>query len=62
MVNFSLKRSSRRRVEHQKRNEFRVMGTLNSSSIDELGNWCYQRLVGAPRKYQAQQGGFEATP
>ena len=41
--------------------KFRVMGTLNSSSIDELGKWCYQRLVGAPRKYQAQQGGFVAT-
>ena len=34
---------------------------LNSSPIDELGNWCHSRLVGAPRKYQAQQGGSMAT-
>ena len=30
----------------------------NSSPIDELGNWCQQRLVGAQCKYEAQQGGF----
>ena len=30
---------------------------LNSSPIDDLGNWCHQKLVGAPRKYQAQHGG-----
>ena len=34
---------------------------LNSSPIDELGNWCYQKLVGSPRKYQAQHGGSMAT-
>ena len=35
--------------------------SLNSSSIDELGNWCHPRLVGALHKYQAQQGGSMAT-
>ena len=27
----------------------------------ELGNWCHERLVGAPQKYQAQQGDSMAT-
>lgn len=35
---------------------------LNSSPIDELGNWCQERLVGAPPKYKAQQGGFHGNP
>ena len=34
---------------------------LNSSSIDELGNWCHQRLVGALHKYKAQKGDSMAT-
>ena len=34
---------------------------LNSPSMDELGNWCHQRLVGPPWKYKAQQGGSMAT-
>lgn len=34
---------------------------LNSSLIDELGNWCHQRLIGAPLKYQAQQEGSMAN-
>ena len=34
---------------------------FNSSPINELGNWCYQRLVGALQKYQAQQGGSMAA-
>ena len=34
---------------------------LNSSPVDELGNWCHPRLVGALGKYQAQQGGSMAT-
>ena len=31
--------------------------TLNLLPIDELGNWCHQRLVGSQWKYKAQQGG-----
>ena len=29
--------------------------------IDKLGSGCHQRLVGAPQKYKAQQGGSMAT-
>ena len=29
--------------------------------MDELGNWCQERLVGAPREY-AQQEGFHGDP
>ena len=32
---------------------------LNSSPKDELGNWYPERLVGAQRKYEVQQGGFQ---
>jgi len=39
-----------------------VLWYLNSSPIDELGNWSQERLVGAPRKYEAQQGGFHGDP
>ena len=28
----------------------------------ELGNWCHERLMGSPRKYEAQQGGFHGDP
>ena len=28
----------------------------------ELGNWCQQRLIGAQRKFVAQQGGFHGDP
>jgi len=35
--------------------------SINSLPINELGNWCHQRLVGALLKYQAQQGGSMAT-
>ena len=28
-----------------------------NETIDELGNWCHERLVGAQHKYEAQQGG-----
>jgi len=34
---------------------------LNSSSKDELRNWCHQRLVGAGEN-KAQQGGFHGNP
>ena len=34
---------------------------LNSFPIEEFGNWCHQTLVGAPQKYQAQNGGSMAT-
>ena len=34
---------------------------LNSSPIDDLGNWCHQKLVGTPLKYQAQHGGSMAA-
>jgi len=30
--------------------------------IDELGNWCLERLVGTLCKYEAQQGGFHGDP
>jgi len=30
--------------------------------IDELGNWCQERLVRALCKYEAQQGGFHGDP
>ena len=33
----------------------------NIKLIDELGNWCHQRLVGGPQKYNAQPGGSMAT-
>ena len=39
-----------------------IYSTLNSSPIDELGNWCQERLVGGLRKYEAQQGGFHGDP
>ena len=26
---------------------------LNSSEIDEVGNWCQESLSGVPRKYEA---------
>ena len=35
---------------------------LNSSPIDELGNWCHQRLVGHQQIYKAQQGDFHGNP
>ena len=38
------------------------MLTLNALPIDELGNWCQPRLVGALCKYQAQQGGSYREP
>ena len=31
----------------------RVTSNFNSSPIDELGNWCQEKLVRAPRKYEA---------
>ena len=34
---------------------------LNSSSKDELGNWCHQRLVEAGEN-KAQQEGFHGNP
>ena len=34
---------------------------LIANNIDELGNWCHQRLVVDSRKYQPQQGGSMAT-
>ena len=38
-----------------------VTDYFNSLPIDELGNWCQERLVGAPDKYEAQQGGFHVS-
>ena len=35
---------------------------LNSSSIDDLGNWCHEKLVWALCKYEAQQGGCHGNP
>ena len=35
--------------------------SLNSLPIEELGNWCHLRLVGALYKYQVQEGGSMAT-
>jgi len=35
---------------------------LNSLPIDQLGNWCQERLVGVLCKYEAQQGGFHGNP
>ena len=35
---------------------------LNSSPIDELWNWCQERLVEAPRKHEVLQGGFHGDP
>ena len=35
---------------------------LKSLPIDELGNWCQERLIAALRKYVAQQGGFHGDP
>ena len=39
----------------------KVIMHLYSASIDELGNWCPQRLMGFPRKNKAEQGGSMAT-
>lgn len=36
--------------------------TLNSVPINELRNWCQQRLVGEPYKYEAQGGRFPWQP
>ena len=35
---------------------------LNSSSKDELGNWCHERLMGPLGKYEAKQRGFHGDP
>ena len=35
---------------------------LNSSPIDELGNWCHKTLMGASGKYEAEQEGFHGNP
>ena len=37
-----------------------LLSEFNSSPTDELGSRCHQRLVGAPRKYRAQQAGSMA--
>jgi len=34
---------------------------VTTSSFDELGNLCHQRLVGAPQKSKGKQGGSMAT-
>ena len=45
---------SSHKVGNRKNN---IIYVLNSFPIDEPWNWCHQRLVGVPQKYQAQQGG-----
>ena len=39
-----------------------VFFTLSTVPIDELRNWCQQRLVGEPYKYEAQSGRFPWQP
>ena len=40
--------------DQKEQNVFFLLWFLNSSPIDELGNWCHQRLMGALHKYQAR--------
>ena len=35
---------------------------LNSSTTDELGNLCHERMVGTLHKYESQQGGLHGDP
>jgi len=35
---------------------------LNSLPIDELGNWCHQRLVGGPAKIPGTAGRIHSNP
>lgn len=39
-----------------------VLHKLKSSPVDELENWCHEKLVGTPCKYEAQQGSFHGDP
>ena len=64
--NYRELKQGRRRRQRQWRSQktmiWLVEWELNSSPIDELGNWWQERLVGTPRKYEAQQGGFHDDP
>ena len=35
---------------------------LITGTVDELEDWCHERLVGVLHKYEAQQGGFHGDP
>ena len=39
-----------------------ILFTVDSSPIDEPGNWCHESVVRALCKYEAQQGGFHGDP
>ena len=53
-------------ADHLLEGEMRVGGqvgtALNSTSVDELWNWCHQRLVGGGMKIQGTAGRFHGNP